>query len=104
MIGKKKSNSIKLPTPQYTMEDLKKADDPIIFTRANAIFEEGRVDRLRPLYNGYAASVRGTQTYEVELSPRRVDEGSCTCPMGREEKLCKHIIAVAVAVINQNDA
>jgi uncharacterized Zn finger protein len=51
------------------------------------------------------ASVHGTERYEVELSlegPQGVT-GACDCPYGLEGNFCKHLAALGLTVLTQQD-
>ncbi|MET3986476.1 SWIM zinc finger family protein [Streptomyces sp. PvR034] len=49
------------------------------------------------------ASVRGTERYEVELLPggRGRPAGTCDCPYGQDGNFCKHLVALGLAVMDQ---
>ncbi|MFF7972197.1 SWIM zinc finger family protein [Streptomyces sp. NPDC007905] len=51
------------------------------------------------------ASVRGSERYEVELvlGGRRGLAGECDCPYGQEGNFCKHLVALGLTVIAQQD-
>jgi uncharacterized Zn finger protein len=51
------------------------------------------------------ASVHGTERYEVELllGGRRGPAGECACPYGQEGNFCKHLVALGLTVIAQQD-
>lgn len=49
---------------------------------------------------GYRAIVHGTHPYHVSVSQRRVDDGDCTCYLGQNDRLCKHVLALALAVLH----
>jgi hypothetical protein len=85
--------------PKFTFEDVKYAEDPGMFRRALDLYESGKVGKISEDPNGYSATVQGTQPYRVNVSFRRVDEGYCSCYMGQHNRLCKHMLALALAVL-----
>ena len=91
----------KLSAPKFTLPDVKYADSAAMYERAEKLFKGGCVGTISDigLGRGYQATVRGSQSYEVWLSIRRVDEGDCTCYMGQNDELCKHMLALALKVL-----
>lgn len=75
------------------------------FERGVAYLEEGHVGALRVSVGRVAASVRGAESYAVELSG---DEGrlrfDCSCPVGRDGAFCKHCVAVALSWLGDHGA
>lgn len=68
------------------------------FERGLAYFRHGAVERLVCHDNRVTARVVGTENYTVKLWPngRRLD-WSCTCPLGQDGQLCKHLVATGLA-------
>lgn len=91
-------------TPKFTLNDVKYAEDSAMFARAEKLFKFGKVGAINEEIYGYSATVHGTHLYEVSVSKRRVDEGSCTCYMGQNDMLCKHMLALALAVLYMTGA
>lgn len=69
------------------------------FERGMRYAAEGRVSKVSTTSDGAKAKVRGSVSYEVELWCDD-DEAAyvCTCPVGGEERFCKHAVAVALVV------
>lgn len=86
--------------PQFTIDDVKYADGPATFGRAQDLFQTGKVQDITETVRGYRAIVQGTHPYNVVVSYRRVDEGDCSCYLGQNGKLCKHVLALALAVLH----
>ncbi|MDP9094532.1 MAG: hypothetical protein M3N95_16730 [Actinomycetota bacterium] len=61
---------------------------------------DGRVSKVSTTSDGAKATVRGSANYQVELGCDDDDEAgfACTCPVGGEERFCKHAVAVALVV------
>lgn len=92
-----------LHPPKFTLSDVKYADSEVTFARAEKLYKDGCVGSITEvgLGRGYQTTVRGSQPYEVWVSTRRVDEGNCTCYLGQNNMLCKHMLALALAVLDQ---
>jgi SWIM zinc finger len=86
--------------PKFAYEDVKYAENPAMFERALDLYQLGKVGEISEDRRGYSATVQGSHPYIVNVSMRRVDEGDCTCYMGQHDKLCKHIFALALAVLH----
>src|SRR3989344_9705525 len=87
--------------PKFTLQDIKYADDPETFFRAEELFRSGKVGKIQEDPRGYRAKVQGTKAYEVSVSYKRIDEGSCSCYMGKNNILCKHMLALSLAVLDK---
>ena len=90
-----------ITAPKFTYDDVKFAAHGGIFSRALGLFAEGHVRDFRELSNGYKAIVQGTEPYRVSLSSKRVDYADCTCYMGQNDDLCKHMLALALYVLHE---
>jgi uncharacterized Zn finger protein len=73
------------------------------FRRGEEYFAAAAVSRLRDQGSKVSASVKGTETYRVELW---ADDGAlaslCTCPRAGDGYFCKHCVAVGLAWISEN--
>jgi len=89
--------------PRFNIDDVKYAEDSAMFARAQALYEKGKVTQVEEILpgHGYCAVVHGSEPYTVSVSNKRVDQGDCTCYMGKNEMLCKHMLALALSVLNQ---
>ncbi len=85
--------------PKFSYSDVKFAEDEGIFTRAKKLFSSGRVRDLAATHDGYQAVVMGTSPYKVRLSSKRIDYADCDCYMGQNDQLCKHVLALSLAVL-----
>lgn len=83
-------------SPAYDLDKIKFATDAATFTRAVGLYEKEKVIEFREEPNGFFATVLGTQPYQVYVDRRHYDVGSCTCYLGQNETLCKHMVAVAI--------
>src|SRR3989344_915342 len=82
--------------PTYTLDDVRFGTDAPTFEKAVALYEGGKVTKFNWSMHGYSAVVRGGSPYEVYVSAKDYDRGNCTCYLGQEDVLCKHMIAVAL--------
>ena len=89
--------------PQYTLKDIKLKVDETTFARAAKLYESGAVGPISQGVKGYAATVKGTELYQVWLSPKDVYLADCNCYVGQNDTLCKHMVALALAVLAGND-
>lgn len=89
-----------MKSPAFTLEDIKYAEGPATFGRAQELYRSGKVREIAPTASGYRAIVHGTHPYQVSVSQRRVDDGDCTCYLGQNDRLCKHVLALALAVLH----
>jgi hypothetical protein len=83
----------------YDLEKIKFATDGPTFERAVALYEGGKVLEFQDTGYTYTATVLGSQPYQVFVSSRHYDQGSCTCYLGQNETLCKHMVAVALYAV-----
>jgi len=76
---------------------------PRSFERGEEYAEWGAVGRLRVGAESVAATVQGTDAYEVRIA---VDDGSlafaCSCPVGAGGAFCKHCVAVALCWLGED--
>lgn len=69
------------------------------FLRGQAYWRDGCVRFSQPRGQEFRATVAGTETYRVKL--RKAGNsltGSCTCPAFVDMPICKHMVAVALAI------
>lgn len=83
----------------YDFDKIKFATDSRTFERAVGLYESGKVTGFRDEFDGFAAVVIGTEHYNVYVSSRHYDHGNCTCYLGQQDELCKHMVAVAIHAV-----
>lgn len=88
--------------PTFTIQDIKYSVDPAMFERAQKLFESGKVQNISETPHGYTATVQGTAPYRVSLSRKHIDHGYCDCYMGQNDELCKHMLALGLAVLHSS--
>ncbi len=83
-------------SPDYTLDKIKFATDGPTLEKAIDLYETGKVSQVEEGIRSYTAIVLGTKPYKVFVESRRFDYGSCTCYLGLNGTLCKHMIALAI--------
>ncbi len=86
-------------TPKFTLDEIHFGTDPGTFERAIGLYENNKVTKVKDNTISYTAIVQGTQPYQVCVEARRYDYGHCNCYIGQKEMLCKHLVALAIAVV-----
>jgi hypothetical protein len=88
-------------TIKYDLNKIKFGVDEAMFERAADLYEDGAVIDFQDSGDGFLAKVIGSEPkpYDVSVSSRFFDRGRCSCYMGRQDELCKHMIAVAMRAI-----
>jgi len=85
--------------PDFTLDKIKFATDAPTFERAIKLYETGKVTQVEEGIRSYGAIVVGTKPYRVSVEARRYDYGHCTCYLGQNDTLCKHMVALALYVV-----
>lgn len=80
----------------YDLEKIKFGLDEGTWQRAVGLYESSKVIGFQDTGVTFSAKVQGTHLYEVFVSKKRYENGHCTCYLGQNNILCKHIIAVAI--------
>lgn len=86
-------------SPLYSLEKILFGTDRTTLERAIDLYEKDRVTRFRSLGSGFSATVLGGSPYDVFVSSRHYDEGGCSCYIGQQDVLCKHMVALAIYAI-----
>jgi len=91
--------------PQYDLDKIKFATDQPTFDRAVKIYESGGVKNFEDVGLGFTAEVRGSagNFYEVYVSAKHYDRGSCNCYLGQNDTLCKHMVALAIYAVKRGE-
>lgn len=78
---------------------------PGAFSRGVSYQHDRRVELMELGVSRVHARVRGTIPYGVTLGLSGVDASwSCTCPVGEDGAMCKHVVAVALTAVGVDDA
>jgi len=87
--------------PQYDLEKIKYGIDRATWEKAIVLYKNGKVKNFCDTGFTFTADVQGTHLYEVIVSPKSYSDGNCTCYLGENDTLCKHIIAVAIYALKK---
>ncbi|MEK7559052.1 MAG: hypothetical protein AAB521_01995 [Patescibacteria group bacterium] len=85
--------------PKYDLDKIKFATDPPTFQKAVDLYERGCVTEFKNQFHGYSAVVIGSRPYHVFVSSRSFDIANCTCYLGVNDTLCKHMVSVAIHAV-----
>ena len=85
--------------PDFTLDKIKFATDGSTFEKAVGLYESDKVTQVEEGIRSYTAVVKGTKPYQVSVEARRYDYGHCTCYLGVNGTLCKHMVALAIYVV-----
>ena len=83
----------------YTVADIQLGVGDYEFSKGFAIYKKGAVNYIEKDFSGYSAVVSGTHDYIVNVSMSSYDRGVCNCYLGERNELCKHMIALAIALV-----
>ncbi|ELY55808.1 SWIM zinc finger family protein [Natronococcus jeotgali] len=85
------------PAQGVDTEALQQASEPGRYERGTRYYERGAVTEIERVENLVQATVRGSRTYDVQvtLSEGRYADGRCSCP--DDAVPCKHIVATVLA-------
>lgn len=85
--------------PQFTISDVQLGVGDHEFTKALALYKNGKVTNIEPNFSGFSGVVSGTHDYEVDVDSSSYDRGNCNCYVGQKDELCKHMLALAIALV-----
>ena len=85
--------------PDYDLNKIKFATDEPTFEKAVSLYEGGKVTQVKEGIRSYSAVILGTKPYRVSVEALRYDYGQCTCYLGQNDTLCKHMVALALYVV-----
>lgn len=87
--------------PAYNLDKIRFATDPPTFEKAVVLYESGKVTKFEESIGAYSAVVLGTKPYRVSVEARRFGLAHCTCYLGQNGTLCKHMVAVSIYAVMQ---
>lgn len=87
--------------PSYDLDKIKFATDRPTLEKAMEIYSSGGVTEFAEDGLGFEARVRGSRGnfYNAYVSAKHYDRGQCECYLGQNDKLCKHLVALAVYAV-----
>lgn len=87
--------------PRYDLEKIKFSLDGGTWGKAVTLYETGKVINFQDNGFTFTADVCGTSLYKVTVSPKQYTDGDCTCYLGQNDVLCKHMVAVAIYALKR---
>ena len=91
-----------LLSSKYTFDKIKFSVDQPTLEKAFSLYETGKITQVKENFNSYNASIIGTQPYQTSIDKNDFYYGSCTCYLGQNNTLCKHMVALAIYVVKNN--
>lgn len=88
---------------KYTLQEIRIEVGDKEFQKALSIYQNNKIKNLKDDIYGYSAQIEGTHTYQVYIHKNAFDRGACDCYLGQQDILCKHMIALAIAVVYKNN-
>jgi hypothetical protein len=85
-------------TPSYNISDIRLSISDREYRKWLDLYDSSKVSDIQEDPDEWTATVHGTQLYSVSVGARHWDQGSCSCYIGQRDEVCKHLIALAVAV------
>jgi len=85
--------------PQFTVSEIQLGVGDSEFKKAFALYKKGAVKHIKEDFFGYSAIVSGTHDYVVNINLTSYDRGNCNCYLGEKDQLCKHMLALAIAIV-----
>jgi uncharacterized Zn finger protein len=85
--------------PKYDLEKIKAGIEGKKWERATGLYESGKIAEFEESYLGYTASVLGAKPYDVAVSEIDFTQGDCSCFMGSNGAVCKHMVALAIYAV-----
>ena len=86
--------------PKYSLKDIQLSLDSGEFSKGMQLYKDGKVGKITADPLTYTATVMGTERYHVCVSVSHFDKGACDCYLGKKDYLCKHMAALAIAVVH----
>lgn len=87
--------------PKYTLQDIQLSVDDTEFSKGLQLFRSDKVGVIQEIFFGFESTVSGTEKYMVVIDSSHFDKGECNCYLGQKNYLCKHMIALAIAVVHK---
>lgn len=87
--------------PNYTLQDIQLSVEDNEFNKGLQLFKKGKVGTVQETFSGFEAVVSGTKKYRVAVESNNFDKGECDCYLGQKDYLCKHMLALAIAVVHK---
>lgn len=86
-------------TPKYNLEKIKFTTDAPTWEKAVELYRKEKVENVRSDGVGFSAIVLGGDRYHVYVHASNYDRGVCSCYLGQQDILCKHMVALAIHAV-----
>lgn len=88
---------------KYSVDKIKFSVNSSTFRKAAELLEMGKVIDYKDNIYSVSATVLGGNKYKVTVDKNQFDVGTCDCYLGKNDTLCKHMVALALkAVLGEN--
>lgn len=85
--------------PKFNLQDIQISVGDKEFNKGLELYKNNSVKNITGSFKEYTATVVGTSKYNVVIDSNSFDRGNCNCFLGQKDILCKHMIALAIAVV-----
>ncbi len=89
--------------PRYNIEKIKFAVDNQTFQKAVELYEAKKIKNFQEDFKFFSATVVGTKPYRTVVSADNFNRGGCSCYLGENNILCKHMVALAIYAVLRGD-
>lgn len=90
---------MKIEKNNLSLEDIQIDVGDNEFKKAMAIYQDNKIGDLQESPRGYSAKIKGTSIYNVSIDKYAYDRGDYSCYLGQKNVLCKHMVALAIAMV-----
>lgn len=87
--------------PKYTLQDIQLSVGNTEFSKGLQLFRSDKVGVIQEIFSGFESTVSGTEKYIVVVDSNHFDKSECNCYLGQKNYLCKHVLALAIAVVHK---
>ncbi len=87
--------------PNYTLQDIQLSVEDSEFNKGLKLFKKGKVGAIKEVFSGFTATITGSEKYTVAVESNNFEHGECNCYLGQKNYLCKHMLALAIAVVHK---
>lgn len=84
--------------PSYSISDIRLSLGDKEYRKWLDLYIAGKIQEIHETIHGWSALVQGTSLYRVSVWVCHWDGGSCSCYIGQRDDVCKHLIALAIAI------
>ncbi len=87
----------------FTLQDIQLETDAPTYKKALKLHEDGLITKYIKGSFRISAEIRGTDLYDAWIDIRNYETGDCTCYLGQNGYICKHMIALAIHYLLKNN-